>query len=157
MTPKDILNDAKAMAEHNRFCYSATYLCNAPKPGYEEQWEKETEKLRVIEQMIAREPEPLPDNFSVKVPNHAVLLLIKDENLAKTDAGKYTQKCYAAFVDGYETAVGELSRFITDLYRNKDENSYAVHSALNPLRKKQDESFSKMCDFLNNGDFDTVE
>lgn len=81
--------------------------------------------------------------------NPACLLLIKNGNEAQTNDGRLVQTVHAAFIDGYTSATGELSRFISYLYQTDKATAAIVHKALKPLIELQNQSYNAMCDGLN--------
>ena len=40
---------------HNLLCYSQDYLMNKPKSGYTKQWNKENEKVKLLQEVIEEE------------------------------------------------------------------------------------------------------
>jgi len=84
--------------------------------------------------------------------NAKCLVLIKTGNEAVTSEGRQIQSAHAAFIDGYTSATGELSRFITHLYKTDKATAAIVHTALKPLCELQDKSYTVMCDRLNDRD-----
>lgn len=49
----ELLKDYLEREKHNVFCYSATYTMDAPKRGYEQEFEKATERVQILQQGIA--------------------------------------------------------------------------------------------------------
>lgn len=77
------------------------------------------------------------------------VLLIRDQNHAKTDSGRNKQLIFTAFIDGYLSASAELSKCITKLFKSKNKNVSLIYNELEPLINKQDENYKLMCDYLN--------
>lgn len=77
------------------------------------------------------------------------LVLIKTGNEADTRDGRQMQMAQAAYIDGYITATGEFSRFITSLYKSDSKTAAIVFSAMQPLRESQNASYNTMCGRLN--------
>jgi hypothetical protein len=77
------------------------------------------------------------------------LILIKDDNIAETREGRQAQVVHAAYIDGYITATGELSRFITKLYETDRNTASIVYNAFQSLRDNQNASYNTMCRRLN--------
>lgn len=81
--------------------------------------------------------------------NPRCTVLIKDGNEAQTKEGRMMQVNHAAYIDGYTSATGELSRYITKLWTIDKAVASTVHGALNALRNQQNESYSTMVERLN--------
>jgi len=84
--------------------------------------------------------------------NAKCLVLIKSGHEAQTSEGRQIQSAQAAYIDGYTSATGELSRFISYLYKTDKAKAAIVHEALKPLSELQDQSYNVMCDRLNDKD-----
>lgn len=78
------------------------------------------------------------------------IALIHTDKVAKTEQGRVNQMCQCAMIDGYLTANGEVSRFISKLYREKNPNASIINAALQPLFAEQTKKYGKMTDELNN-------
>lgn len=79
--------------------------------------------------------------------NYPVTLLCR--NPGTTPEKRMEQALMCAAIDGYTDATGELSRFITKLYREKDPLAATVHKALNPLIEQQTQHYSRLVAELN--------
>lgn len=55
MTRIELLEEMQEMTYHNLLCYSSNYLMNSAKDGYENEWKRENEKAKLIEEMITEE------------------------------------------------------------------------------------------------------
>ena len=77
------------------------------------------------------------------------LVLIKSTNEAQTHDGRQMQLAHAAYIDGYTSATGEISKFISYLYQTDKAAASVVHEALKPLCELQEQSYTTMCDRLN--------
>lgn len=55
MTRLEFLQDIENMVNHNLLCYSKNYLMTEPKEQYKEQWQREQEKSKIVNQMIKEE------------------------------------------------------------------------------------------------------
>ena len=64
MNRKTILREVKEMQEHNLSCYSRNYLCDAPKEGYEAEWQAAKEKLQLVTRMLDELPHRIYDRDS---------------------------------------------------------------------------------------------
>ena len=53
-----ILKDVLDMAEHNLMCYSKNLLMDEPKDGYEDKWNEQANKIRVLEKWIKEALDP---------------------------------------------------------------------------------------------------
>lgn len=53
MTTKELLEKYYEREMHNVFCYSATYLMNSPKKGYEHEWREARESVDILRELIA--------------------------------------------------------------------------------------------------------
>lgn len=84
--------------------------------------------------------------------NPTCLVLIKAGNEAQTKDGRMMQVNHAAYIDGYETAKGELSRFITHLWQTDKATASTVYHALEAFLREQDKSYSTMVDRLNDAE-----
>ena len=49
----DILKDYYEREMNNVFCYSANYLMNSPKKGYEQEWNDARERAEILRQELA--------------------------------------------------------------------------------------------------------
>lgn len=106
--------------------------------------------------LYEEDPETQEDKTPCLDPD--VFVLIKSQNEAKSDQGKAIQRLSAAFVDGYLSAQGELSRFITKLYRDKHQAAHEVYTALRPLLDRQNANYDILCADLNRPEpFDNTE
>lgn len=85
--------------------------------------------------------------------NPEALLLIR--NQAKTEKGKLMQKVLCAYIDGYNDASAELSRFISQLHKEKHTDALTINIATKELRDKQDKRFNELCAWLN--DVEAIE
>ena len=47
-----VLADALDMTTHNLMCYSTNLLMNTPKPEWADEWHRELDKVKILEQMI---------------------------------------------------------------------------------------------------------
>jgi hypothetical protein len=81
--------------------------------------------------------------------NPQSLVLIKDGNEAETRDGRQLQAAHAAYIDGYITATGEISRFIHRLWKIDKRTASTVYHAVKQLSEQQDASYKAMCDRLN--------
>ena len=81
--------------------------------------------------------------------NPNCLVLIKSGNEAQTHDGRQIQLAHAAYIDGYTSATGEISKFISYLYQTDKATASLVHEALKPLCELQNQSYTTMCDRLN--------
>jgi hypothetical protein len=54
-----------------------------------------------------------------------------------------------AMIDGYTDATAELSRYITKLYRSKDENANIIYNSLKPLQEQQNKYYNELVEELN--------
>lgn len=110
-----------------------------------------------MQNLLYEEDPETPDDKAPRL-NPDVFILIKTSNEAKTESGKKAQLLSAAFVDGYLSAYGELSRFITKLYRDKRPGAHEVYTALRPLLDRQNSSYDELCSDLNKPElFDDAE
>lgn len=53
MTKKELLEKYYEQEMNNVFCYSATYMMNSPKKGYEQEWREARESVDILVEMIA--------------------------------------------------------------------------------------------------------
>ena len=51
----ELLEEMHDMAIHNKYCYSKDMLMNTPKKEYIDEWNKENEKLELIQELINEE------------------------------------------------------------------------------------------------------
>ncbi len=61
MTPReihDLLSDYYDREMNNVFCYSANYLMNTPKRGYETEWNRATRNAEILEYLLRQYPDP---------------------------------------------------------------------------------------------------
>lgn len=52
MTRKELLEKYYEQEMNNVFCYSATYLMNSPKKGYEQEWREARESADILMELI---------------------------------------------------------------------------------------------------------
>lgn len=52
MTRKELLEKYYDLEMNNVFCYSATYLMNSPKKGYEDEWLEARDSADILKEMI---------------------------------------------------------------------------------------------------------
>lgn len=52
MTRKELLEDYYEREMNNVFCYSATYLMNSPKKGYEQEWREARESVDILRELL---------------------------------------------------------------------------------------------------------
>lgn len=52
MTKKELLEKYYEQEMNNVFCYSATYMMNSPKKGYEREWREAKERAAMLWEMI---------------------------------------------------------------------------------------------------------
>ena len=52
MTTKDLLEKYYDIEMNNVFCYSATYLMDSPKKGYEREWREAGESAGILKELI---------------------------------------------------------------------------------------------------------
>ena len=55
MNRLELLEEMHDMAIHNKYCYSEDMLMNTPKEEYIDEWNKENEKLELIQELINEE------------------------------------------------------------------------------------------------------
>lgn len=77
------------------------------------------------------------------------LLLICEPNVATNEVGKASQRLSAAFVDGYLAAHAELTRYLMQMYREKQPDAALTHHRLRPLLDRQNSTYDKLCEDLN--------
>lgn len=83
MNRLDLLNEINEEICYNLHCYSEDALMTKPKSGYEEQWNKENEKLEIIQELIDEEK-----NSTFKV--YTTMSSLKN----KTDIRKHIDLAY---------------------------------------------------------------
>ena len=52
MTIKDLITDYLERERTNVFCYSANYLMNSPKKGYEREFREAEERAELLEELL---------------------------------------------------------------------------------------------------------
>ena len=52
MTIKDLLHDYLEQERNNVFCYSANYLMDTPKKGYEREFAEALERVTLLEDLL---------------------------------------------------------------------------------------------------------
>lgn len=52
MTKQELLKEYYDMEMNNVFCYSANYLMNFPKKGYEKEWQEAKDKAEILQGLI---------------------------------------------------------------------------------------------------------
>ncbi len=52
MTTKELLEKYYDIEKNNVFCYSATYLMDSPKKGYEREWREACESAGILKELI---------------------------------------------------------------------------------------------------------
>ncbi len=52
MTRKELLEKYYDMEMNNAFCYSATYMMNSPKKGYEREWREAKERADILKELL---------------------------------------------------------------------------------------------------------
>lgn len=52
MTRKDLLSELLVQANHNLFCYSGDYMMSKPRDGYEKEFAKAKEKVKLLFEMF---------------------------------------------------------------------------------------------------------
>ena len=52
MTTKELLEKYYDIEMNNVFCYSATYLMDSPKKGYEREWREACESAGILKELI---------------------------------------------------------------------------------------------------------
>ena len=55
MTRIELLEEMQKMTYHNLLCYSSNYMMNSAKSGYENEWNRENEKAKLLQEMITEE------------------------------------------------------------------------------------------------------
>ena len=55
MTRMQLFKEMYELSCHNLICYSQNYLMNKPKSGYVKQWNKENEKVKLLQELISEE------------------------------------------------------------------------------------------------------
>lgn len=54
MTIKEIISDYLDRERNNMFCYSANYLMNSPKRGYEREFREAEERAELLEELLGQ-------------------------------------------------------------------------------------------------------
>lgn len=93
----------------------------------------------------------LPDLMAQCPPSFDpdALLLIREPNVAQSEVGRSAQQLSAAFVDGYLAAHAELTRYLMQMYREKQPNAALTHRRLSPLLDRQNSTYDELCKALN--------
>ena len=52
MTIKEMLNNYLEQERNNVFCYSANYLMDTPKKGYEQEFTEAVERVSLLEELL---------------------------------------------------------------------------------------------------------
>ena len=55
MTRMQLFKEMYELSCHNLLCYSQDYLMSKPKSGYNKQWNKENEKVKLLQELISEE------------------------------------------------------------------------------------------------------
>ena len=55
MTRMQLFKEMYEIVCHNLLCYSQDYLMSKPKAGYSKQWKKESEKVKLLREIISEE------------------------------------------------------------------------------------------------------
>ena len=55
MTRMQLFKEMYELSCHNLLCYSQDYLMSKPKSGYSKQWNKENEKVKLLQELISEE------------------------------------------------------------------------------------------------------
>ncbi len=82
MNRLELLEEMHDMAIHNKYCYSKDILMNTPKEEYIDEWNKENEKLELIQELINEEKaeEDILKMIGNQILNFERVLLNQKEN-----------------------------------------------------------------------------
>lgn len=96
---------------------------------------------------------------SARVPSFdpRAILLVRESDRVKTSTGKFLQKMDVAFIDGFLSASGKISRYITSLYKTKNPTARIVYNELKPLNRQLNGDYNSMCLRLNQEDYDSFD
>lgn len=89
-------------------------------------------------------------------PDSNVLILVRDDCMAKSPEGKLMQHLDAVYLDGYLNGFSRLERYITELYRKKDPNASVIYHTLKPLIEQYNQVYNGLCNRLNTEDYDAL-
>lgn len=83
MTKQDLLKKYYGRACHNLLCYSANYLMDRPKDGFEKEWEEAKAEVELLEEIMIRETtiEKIMAELGVKQAQPEFRVLIKCSNV----------------------------------------------------------------------------
>lgn len=80
--------------------------------------------------------------------NANVLALIKNEG--KTEEQRQEQVLTCAYIDGYLDGINELEKYITKLYKGKNQDASILYKLTRDLYKSSCNKYNQLCNELNN-------
>lgn len=131
----EYLNECKQMADHNRFCYSATYGMDTPKPGYETEFQEAVRDGEIVDELIniVLYPDRVVDRSIVRQFQSRKKMNNQDNPLG-ADTDKALRKEIAAYGIPQKVYVDGIEKIELPKYSVTREE---VHAAMKRIREKE--------------------